>query len=102
MPANAGDDQAPAHAMNQRYPRPHVYDKLGPAGKRLSRIPRYGRLIACLPQHEFLRLKTEADTYWIAYNHVTQDPTKETGILDDGLKAAPRLGWHEKQEPPRA
>jgi len=91
--------------MNAHYPRPHVYDKLGPAGKRLARIPRYGRLIATLPPPEFARLTTEADTLWMAYSYVAPDPTDVTGLLDDGLKAteACRLGWHEEERipPPR-
>jgi formylglycine-generating enzyme required for sulfatase activity len=86
--------------MNVRYPQPHVYDKLRAAGKRLARVPRYGRLLANLPPDELARCTTEAYTYWTAYRFVAPDPTDVTGLLDDGLKAteAKRLGWHRLED----
>src|SRR5438874_2254984 len=96
MPETAGNRQTARCQMN--YPRPHVYDKLGAAGKRLARVPRYALLIATLPPNEFAKLTTEAYTYWKAYTHVAPNSTDTTGQLDDGLKAkqACRLGWHVK------
>lgn len=64
---------------------PQKYDQLGPAGKRLARVPRYGRLIALLEPQRFARLVSEAATYWEVYTYINIDSPPDTGVLDGGL-----------------
>lgn len=84
------------------YPRPHRFDDLNPAGHRLARVPRYGRLMALLPREQYARLTSEAATFWELYQFVAVHRDDATGLLDDGLKAtsACLLGWHHPAPPP--
>lgn len=60
---------------------PHKYDDLGPAGRRLARIPRYGRLIARLPADRFEWLVSAAATFWEVYTRGRES------VLASGLQA---------------
>ena len=88
----------------ENYPEPHRFGELAPAGRRLARVPRYGRLMALLPPERFAQLTNEATTLWELYNYVAAERGAATGMLDDGLRAEPacRLGWHhEGKKPPK-
>lgn len=73
------------------------YNSLSNAGRRLTRIPRFGRLIALLPEHRFALLNNEAATYWELFTYLSPTDTEDaTGLLDSGLRRGGRkLGWHE-------
>ena len=75
----------------------HLYDRLPDAGKRLARIPRFGRLIARLDPDLLTQVNSNAALYWILLSYVSSDDDPNTGLLDSGLKAegAQTLGWRK-------
>ena len=88
--------------MTVTYSIPHKFDQLGSIGRRLTRIPRYGRLIARLSDRH-TELQTEAETFWQVYTHVAVNSGDETGVLDAGLRAdaARNLGETSGCDAPR-
>ena len=79
----------------------HLYDKLTPGGKRLARIPRFGRLIARMSDDRLQRLTTEASTYWEVFSYVDpQHDIQRTGVIDSGLeRGASNLGYVDGDPP---
>ena len=73
----------------------HLYDQLTAGGKRLARIPRFGRLIARMSQERLQRLTTEASTFWEVFSYVhPQHNIQRTGVIDSGLeRGASDLGY---------
>ena len=74
-----------------------VFDRLPPAGKRLSRIPRFGRLIGRMDDAQLDRLDSNAAVYWEVLTYVSLRNSETTGLLDTGLigDEAKLLGWHD-------
>ena len=75
----------------------HLYDQLPDAGKRLARIPRFGRLIGRMRDERLDRLDSNAAVYWEVLTYVSLKHSETTGLLDTGLKSegARLLGWHD-------
>jgi hypothetical protein len=77
-----------------------VYAKLPDAAQQLARNPRYGHLIAHLPDDRFEKLVDKASSYWEVYTYPRPDHEGgETGVIDSGLMAkdAFSLGFEEEQ-----
>lgn len=78
---------------------PQKYDSLSNAGKKLARIPRFGRLLGQMTTRQLERINTRAATYFELFSYVgpTNDKDK-TGLIDSGLntKGAELLGWTGK------
>jgi Sulfatase-modifying factor enzyme 1 len=77
------------------------YDLLKPPGRRLARIPRFGRLIAMMSPEQFSRLTSEAATFWELYSYVDFHNAETTGLIDSGLNTAGAklLGWLDVNPP---
>ena len=79
----------------------HLYDQLPDAGKRLARIPRFGRLIAGIRPNLLKQVDSNAALLWILLSYVVSDQNDSTtGLIDSGLDAtgASTLGWRKPIE----
>lgn len=78
-----------------------TYDELPEAGRRLARIPRFGRLIASLPPNRISVIKNQASLLWELYTYVEPTGLEETGLIDSGLNSgdATVLGWRDVNPP---
>ena len=79
-----------------------LYEQLPDAGKKIARIPRFGRLIGLMKKPQLARLTSNAAVYWELFTYVSLETPTETGLIDSGLmaKGASRLGWHKPESVP--
>ena len=78
-----------------------LYDQLPDAGKRLARIPRFGRLIAGIHPDLLKQIDSNAALFWILLSYVVSDNNDSTtGLIDSGLGAtgAQTFGWRKTTE----
>ena len=85
------------HASQPFTHQMHVFDQLPPAGQKLARIPRFGRLVGRMDGDQLGQLDSNAAVYWEVLTYVSNRNFDTTGLLDTGLKSdgARLLGWHD-------